>query len=188
MTASERTKHLLARGLKEMAATTMLRKIRVGELCERCGVDRRTFYYHFRDIYDLAAWIFEGTVNTYYPDKFRVKPTKEGLTRVLERFREEGAFYRCALAEDSQNALGRYYVSRTVSMYSAVVQNLRGKEGLTEQESFSIIYHSIGALGMIRRWLFSEPERSAEECAEFLIQSMPPVIRCLYDLEKEESK
>ena len=187
MTASERTKHLLANGLKELAATTTLRKIRVGELCERCGVDRRTFYYHFRDIYDLAAWIFDGTVIAYYPSKSLIRPTKEGLTRVLERFREEGAFYRSALAEDSQNALGRYYVSRAVAMYSTVVQNTRGKEGLTEQEIFSITYHSIGTLGMIRRWLFLEPQRSAEEFAEYLIQSMPPIIRSLYEHEKEEA-
>ena len=188
MTASERTKQLLANGLKELAATSPLRKIRVGELCERCGVDRRTFYYHFRDIYDLAAWIFEKTVITYYPSKSHVRPTREGLTRVLERFRKEGAFYRCALAEDSQNALGRYYVSRTVAMYSTVVQNIRGRERLTDQESFSITYHCIGALGMTRRWLFSEPERSAEEFAEYMIQSMPPVIRSLYETEQEEAK
>ena len=56
MTASDRTKQLLAEGIKEMSAEMPFRKIRVGALCQRSGIDRRTFYYHFRDIYDLVEW------------------------------------------------------------------------------------------------------------------------------------
>lgn len=188
MNASERTKQLLAEGLKEMAATTPMRKIRVGELCERCGVDRRTFYYHFRDIYDLTAWIFDETIYAYYPIRSG-RPSKAWLTRILSRFKEEAAFYRCALAEDTQNALGRHYLSRTVAMHSEVLLKAQGKKSLTEQDSFSIAYHCIGALGMIRRWLFNEPERAAEEFAEYLIRSMPPVIYELYEpLEQKEEE
>ena len=29
-------------------------------LAEACKIDRTTFYYHFRDKYDLVAWIFGG--------------------------------------------------------------------------------------------------------------------------------
>lgn len=34
------------------------RKIRVTEIYARAGVERLTFYYHFKDKYDLVAWIF----------------------------------------------------------------------------------------------------------------------------------
>lgn len=30
-------------------------KIKITDLCRDCGVNRRTFYYHFRNIEDLAA-------------------------------------------------------------------------------------------------------------------------------------
>ena len=179
MPASERTKQLLADGLKEMSATMPLRKIRVSMLCQQCGVDRRTFYYHFRDVYDLAAWIFDQTINLYLPLR-EGTPTEKGLIRVLSRFRKEEVFYRCALEEDSQNALGRHYLSSTVAMYSALAMRARGRETLTPEEHFAVTYHCIGTLGMIRRWIYSEPERSPEEMAGLILQVMPSVIRDLY--------
>ena len=188
MTASERTKQLLANGLKEISATTALRKIRVGELCDRCGVDRRTFYYHFKDIYDLAAWIFDQDMHIYLPLRSAGTPTVRGLTGVLSRFREQSVFYRCALAEDSQNALGRHFLQATVSMYTALILKKQGKNSLSEEESFAVGYHCFGAFGMIRRWLFTEPDRTPEEIAGYLLNAMPPFIRCLYETEQEESK
>lgn len=179
MTASDRTKLLLAEGLKEMAATTPLRKIRVGELCERCGVDRRTFYYHFRDVYDLTAWIFDQAINHYLPLR-EGKPTEKGLAKVLGRFRKEETFYRCALAEDAQNALGRHYLSVTTDMYKALILRDQGKETLSELEEFAVGYHCFGSLGMIRRWIMMEPNNSPEEMARLILQNMPPLIRDLY--------
>ena len=38
--------------------TKSLREIRVKDLCEKSGADRHTFYYHFRDKYELVAWVY----------------------------------------------------------------------------------------------------------------------------------
>ena len=34
-------------------------KISVSDICERCGMNRKSFYYHFKDKYDLVNWIFD---------------------------------------------------------------------------------------------------------------------------------
>ncbi len=31
------------------------------DLCEKSGADRDTFYYHFRDKYELVAWIYASS-------------------------------------------------------------------------------------------------------------------------------
>ncbi len=33
-------------------------KIRITEICQSAEIERSTFYYHFKDKYELAAWIF----------------------------------------------------------------------------------------------------------------------------------
>ena len=33
-------------------------KISISDLCEECGLNRKSFYYHFKDKYDLVNWIF----------------------------------------------------------------------------------------------------------------------------------
>ena len=57
--ASLRTKQALAAALKEKMKTKPFSKITVQELIEECNVNRKTFYYHFEDIYGLLRWMFE---------------------------------------------------------------------------------------------------------------------------------
>ena len=54
---SQMTKRALVASLKELLAEKPLDKITVTDLTEHCGVNRMTFYYHFKDIYDLVDWI-----------------------------------------------------------------------------------------------------------------------------------
>lgn len=58
MADSNLTKRALAHGLKQMVAAQPFEKVNVRDLCGICGVSRKTFYYHFRDKYELAEWIF----------------------------------------------------------------------------------------------------------------------------------
>ena len=53
------TKRALSRSLKRQLSTRTLDKITVKDIVEDCGVNRQTFYYYFRDIYDLLEWNFQ---------------------------------------------------------------------------------------------------------------------------------
>ena len=58
MSNSVITKRALAAALKEMLQTTPLEKISIAEICQRCSLNRKSFYYHFHDKYELVEWIF----------------------------------------------------------------------------------------------------------------------------------
>ena len=181
MTASDRTKQLLAEGIKEMSAEMPFRKIRVGALCQRSGIDRRTFYYHFRDIYDLAAWIFNQTVDVCLPDERGHFPYR-AMVQVLRQLEHDAGFYRSALAEDSQNALGRHIMDHIVELYEKAYLKQRGAPA-TEKEAFAIRYHSVGSLTMLRRWLIADCMMPPEKMAMMLICAMPGMLTVLFDLE-----
>ena len=53
-----KTEHALARALKEMMSSQPLDSISVSALSDKCGVSRKTFYYHYHDIYDLLTEVF----------------------------------------------------------------------------------------------------------------------------------
>ena len=58
MADSNITKSALASALKELMETTPFAKITVSDICAKCNMNRKSFYYHFRDKYDLVSWIF----------------------------------------------------------------------------------------------------------------------------------
>lgn len=53
---SQTTKRALAISLKNLLLKKPLNKITINDIAEDCGINRMTFYYHFKDIYDLVEW------------------------------------------------------------------------------------------------------------------------------------
>lgn len=53
-----KTEERLAEALKKLMATVALDDISVLRLTKMCGINRQSFYYHFRNTYDLLTWVF----------------------------------------------------------------------------------------------------------------------------------
>lgn len=52
------TKDALGKALKVLLEKKPLSKIFVKDITEYCNISRNTFYYHFKDKYELINWIF----------------------------------------------------------------------------------------------------------------------------------
>lgn len=52
--------------LIELLESYPFEKITVSQITSNCGIAKRTFYYHFRDKYDLALWSFTHQLEKYY--------------------------------------------------------------------------------------------------------------------------
>ncbi|WP_242622571.1 TetR family transcriptional regulator [Intestinimonas timonensis] len=59
MADSNITKRALATSLKELMVEQPFDKINVAQICEHCNMNRKSFYYHFKDKYDLVNWFFD---------------------------------------------------------------------------------------------------------------------------------
>lgn len=55
---SKYTKQVIFDSFTKLLATKPLNKISVKEIVEDCGINRKTFYYYFEDIYALANELF----------------------------------------------------------------------------------------------------------------------------------
>ena len=62
---AERTKLWIADSLRKLLSRKSIDKVRVTEICKEAEIERPTFYYHFKDKYDLMAWmIFQSAYDT----------------------------------------------------------------------------------------------------------------------------
>ncbi|MGI5978739.1 MAG: TetR/AcrR family transcriptional regulator C-terminal domain-containing protein [Oscillospiraceae bacterium] len=108
MSESNITKRALAATMKQLMETTPFCKISVSDICEACGMHRKSFYYHFKDKYDLVNWIFyhdfiELSVREG-PDSF-----PELYRNLCSYFYENRVFYKNAFSVTGQNSFRDYY-------------------------------------------------------------------------------
>ena len=118
----ERTKWMFANAIFDIITKKDLAKIRIKDLCEYCGTDRQTFYYHFKDKYDLVAWIYQNDLNyslSLY-DNFYCKEQTEVL---LHRISEKQYFYRKAFADTNQNSLFSYMRAANMKVTENILKN-----------------------------------------------------------------
>ena len=62
MPYSNATKQAFADALRKLLEQKPFAKISVSHICEECGMNRKSFYYHFKDKYDLVNWIFDTEI------------------------------------------------------------------------------------------------------------------------------
>lgn len=60
--ADNKTKDAMAESLKELLQTKTLNQITVAEITAKCGMNRQSFYYHFKDVYFLAEYMFKNDI------------------------------------------------------------------------------------------------------------------------------
>lgn len=59
------TKEAIAQAFEGLLEKRSIDKITVKDIVAECGVNRQTFYYHFRDIYDLMEWTLAKRTEKY---------------------------------------------------------------------------------------------------------------------------
>ena len=60
--SSQNTKKMLTETLKSLMQQKPFSKISVSEIVNACQINRKTFYYHFADIYELLEWQIEQEI------------------------------------------------------------------------------------------------------------------------------
>lgn len=63
------TRQIILHTLTELMNEKPLSKITVKDIVERCGVNRNTFYYHFRDIPDAVEAMVKEELNDILKDQ-----------------------------------------------------------------------------------------------------------------------
>lgn len=71
------TKEMLSKSLKKLMLTNNLDKITVTQITKLCGINRQTFYYHFKDIYDLVYWTLGNEEKLIVGENYNAKSSNE---------------------------------------------------------------------------------------------------------------
>jgi len=100
-----------------MANKTPLEKISVNSIVKECGLNRKTFYYHFQDKYDLVCWIFDNEFTALVD----TNNNRSVIDEFVGHLYANKEFYAAALASDAQNNLRDHFYS---IVYNAMMKNI----------------------------------------------------------------
>ena len=173
------TKRMFADELEVMMERLPLSKVRVADLCARCEVERRVFYYHFKDKYDLVAWMFEqdraAAATTCRPY------TQEFYAEAHRLLWARRGFYRRAFEEDVQNSIERYLLRFSVEANETALRRHLGVKKLSLEHTFQARHFAHGNVGCVIDWLRGELAATPQQLAASMFACMPAMLHDAYD-------
>ncbi|MCD7813316.1 MAG: TetR/AcrR family transcriptional regulator [Lachnospiraceae bacterium] len=82
------TKELIIQTVFELLNERPFSKITVKDIVERCGINRNTFYYYFRDITDAMEFSVKREMNRIMETHLEAEDVFDGLLQVMDMFSE----------------------------------------------------------------------------------------------------
>ena len=163
MADSNITKHALAAALQELMAELPFEKINVAQICERCNMNRKSFYYHFKDKYDLVNWIFDTEFIALIKDE-RLEVSYDKHWAFIEKachyFYQNHNFYRKALQIKGQNSFSDHFREYIRPL---LINRLTSTLGDIPVDDFTIGFLSDTSICAIERWLLAKDCMSPEQ-------------------------
>lgn len=172
----DRTKQLFADKIMQLAKNKPIKDIQIKELCVLCGVERTTFYYHFRDKYDLVAWIFK---QNYIEEASRAETINDErmIREMFHRLSMQKEFFLNALQDSSQNNLREYMLAFYIGIEEKVLCEYYHTDSLNEELLYEVRNYSFGCMGQTIDWLLGKNNLSAEKMAHYQYKFMPEELK-----------
>ena len=171
MADSNITKNALASSLKLLMTQKPFSKINVNDICEGCGMNRKSFYYHFKDIYDLVEWSCLEDATRALAGKKTYSTWTEGLLQIFEVVYENKPFimnaYRCISREQIENFLFQL----TSDLIMGVVKEQEQAANTTipdKDKRFIADFYKYSFVGIMLDWIKQGMKEDYEEIARMI--------------------
>lgn len=169
MAESNITKQALSKALKELMEEKSFEKISVSDICDKCHMNRKSFYYHFRDKYDLANWIFDTEfielTRKYAMDSLLYLRCSfderwECIEALCRYFYDNKTFYSKLLQVEGQNSFSDHFRDFLYPLLRTQTEALLEMDDIPQ-----MLYDFVvdGVECAIERWLTSKNGITVEE-------------------------
>lgn len=121
---SMNTKRTLSASLKKFMEHKKISKITVSEIIADCGVNRKTFYYHFEDIYALLKWTFEQETVEVLKRIDLVQNPEEALVFILDYVDKNNHILNCAYDSMGRGEMKRFFYSDFCDVILSIIDGV----------------------------------------------------------------
>lgn len=177
------TKRTLAASLKSFTEKKPLSKITVSYIIADCGVNRKTFYYHFEDIYALLKWMLEEEAVNVVKQFNLLVDYREAVLFVMNYVRKNKHLLCCAYDSMGRDEMKRFFYADFIGITRKVVNDAEQRIGVHTEEQFKEFlahFYTEAAAGLLIDEFTDkeghDPKIAADYFALVLENSLPSVL------------
>jgi len=172
------TKCMLAASLKNLLGIRLLDKITVKDIVDDADVTRQTFYYHFRDIYDLICWIFDQNAKSACTPELDTLDWSTRLIATLAAMQQEHLLVMSLFHSISRAHLEQYLNN---VIYTLICDQLEeyGRD-LTfsdEDKRFIADFYKYAFVGILMEWIRKGMKDNPKQLVDKLLYMLNGEIR-----------
>lgn len=168
---SFQTKRMLADSLKRSMQKKAFVKITVSEIIEDCGVNRKTFYYHFGDIYELLKWMLEEEAIDVVKHFDLLVDYEEAIRFVMNYVEENDYIISCAYHSMGREEMKRFFYADFIGVTSTVIDAEEARLNLTLEADLKLFvakFYTEAMAGMLIDWAQEKDKRDKEKTIRYL--------------------
>lgn len=171
---SNTTKLALEASLKRLLLHKKIDKITINDLTMDCGISRMSFYYHFKDIYDLVEWVCVEDGKKALQGKKTYDTWQEGMTQVFEAVMENKPFILNVYSAVSREKIESYLYKLTYELIAGVVdEKCAGIDLADENRAFIAEFYKYGFVGIMLNWI----DRGMKDDYKEIVEKMSVTLR-----------
>ncbi|HJD22987.1 MAG TPA: TetR family transcriptional regulator C-terminal domain-containing protein [Firmicutes bacterium] len=181
---SFKTKQALAFALKDTMEKKRLSKITVSELIAICHVNRKTFYYHFRDIPDLLKWMFEQEARDVMGRFALLSDAEEAIRFVMDYVDRNKHIINGAYDAMGYEEIKRFFYTDLFSVIHRTIESGEQELKVTldpQFKGFLAAFYTEAAAGLMLEWIRHRMTQDKEMVLHNLLSvfrvSIPAVLR-----------
>lgn len=161
---SKITKTLLADSLKTLMKTKSLHKITIQEIVDSCSVNRRTFYRHFQDIYDLIHWIYKQEILDEIKKSTGYENWQEGLLHLFYYIQQNREISLCSFHSLDRAHLEQFLYTSISQLINPVIKQ-RGQEMNAKDKNIKWLsnFYALVFSALVIQWMQEDMKENPEE-------------------------
>lgn len=191
----QRAKEAIIKSFKELLTRQPIDKVTVKEICEKCGVNRQTFYYYFEDIMDIFKYVIFKELSRDIAQNRTFETWEGGFLATMHYLKKNSKMVLHIYNSSYWPEANVYFSSLSNRLLSDVVDECIEASGsnLSEKNiSFIINFYRHVFNGLMIDWvnegMKDEPEIILEKLLLIISGSIPRSVSAFVDYEKSKHK
>ena len=139
------------------------------EIVEDCGVNRKTFYYHFQDINDLVKWMFEEEAIEVVKQYNMIIDYEDAIRFALDYVEKNKHICNCVYDALGRDELKRFFQKDFFSVIGNIVGQLSDGMVIPEDyKAFLINFYTEALALQLIDWIQNKENNSENDKDEMI--------------------